>query len=354
MTHWYNTLCPSPCSHSRAAAQERQAQLTKPAGSLGRLEDTAINFAAWQATDRPTLDQIMVRVFAADHGICAQNISAFPQAVTAQMVANFVNGGAAICVLSDVAAADFAVVTMGLATALPPLSSGRLIRHDIDSGTADFSVAPAMTEAQMQQALQTGQQVLESYRQQQPDVQLFVGGEMGIGNTTSAAAVFSSLLDISPVQACGPGTGLSDEGVAHKAQVVERALATHELQCASAEVVLQHVGGFEIAALAGAYIAAAQQQVPSLVDGFITTAAALIAVRINPSCRDWLMFAHQSAEPAHRLALEALEAKPLIDLGLRLGEGSGAAVALPVIKSAIAVHNRMATFEEAAVAAKLA
>lgn len=354
MTHWYNTLCPSPCSRSRDAAKDRQAQLTKPAGSLGRLEDTAINFAAWQATDRPALDQIMVRVFAADHGICAQNISAFPQAVTAQMVANFVNGGAAICVLSDVAKADFAVVTMGLATPLPPLSSNRLIRHDIDNGTADFSVAPAMTEAQMQQALQAGQEVVQSYRQQQPGVQLFVGGEMGIGNTTSAAAVFASLLGISPVQACGPGTGLSDAGVAHKAQVVERALAKHELHGASAETVLQHVGGFEIAALAGAYIAAAQQQLPSLVDGFITTAAALIAVRINPSCRDWLMFAHQSAEPAHRHALAALHAKPLIDLGLRLGEGSGAAVALPLLKAAIAVHNRMATFEEAAVAAKLA
>ena len=366
MTHWYHTPCPPLSERSRVAAQERQAQLTKPAGSLGRLEDIAIDFAGWQSNTKPVLEQVMVRVFAADHGVCAQQVSAFPQEVTAQMVVNFINGGAAICALSEVANADFSVVNMGLATPLPPINSKQLIMCDVANGTADFSQTSAMTETQMQQALLAGQQVVESQeragrqeRATDSDVQLFVGGEMGIGNTTSAAAIYSALLAISPAQACGPGTGLSTQGVAHKAEVVERALSLHQLTRSEptdtkshAETVLQRVGGFEIAALAGAYIAAAQRQLPSLVDGYITTAAALLAVRLNPTCRDWLMFAHRSAEPAHTLALESLRAEPLLDLGLRLGEGSGAATALPLIKSALAVHNNMATFEEAAVAAK--
>lgn len=363
MTHWYHTQCPSPCINSRVAAQERQAQLTKPAGSLGRLEELAVDFAGWQSSERPALEQVMVRVFAADHGVCAQNVSAFPQEVTAQMVVNFVNGGAAICALSEASNADFAVVSMGLAMPLPAIESTRLVKCDIAEGTADFSQTRAMTEEQMQEALQAGRQVIESGFEQNSNstFQLFVGGEMGIGNTTSAAAIYSALLGISPEQACGPGTGLSTEGVAHKVQVVERALALHELSPVTdvdsendALATLQCVGGFEIAALAGAYIAAAQHRIPVLVDGYITTAAALLAVRLNPACRNWMMFAHRSAEPAHTIALQALNAEPLIDLGLRLGEGSGAATVVPLVKSALAVHNNMATFEEAAVAAKSA
>lgn len=363
MTHWYYAPCPTPCADSRAAALSRQAQLTKPAGSLGRLEEIAVDFAGWQATDRPELEQVMVRVFAADHGICAQNISAFPQAVTAQMVVNFVNGGAAIRALSAEADASFAVVSMGLAEPLPPMESELLLIRDVAAGTADFSQRAAMTEAQMLLSLDTGKRVVESQLQATPDapVQLFVGGEMGIGNTTSAAAIYAALLGISPERACGPGTGLSTDGVAHKTQVVAQALALHKLTHdelkdtqAAVETVLQCVGGFEIAALAGAYLAAAQHKIPSLIDGYIATAAALLAVKLNPSCRQWLMFAHQSAEPAHAVALESLSAQPLLDLGLRLGEGSGAAVAVPLLKAALAVHNNMATFEEAAVAARLA
>lgn len=362
MTHWYHTPCPPPCGDSRIAAQKYQAQLTKPAGSLGRLEDIAVDFAGWQSTFKPVLEQVMVRVFAADHGVCVQGVSAFPQQVTAQMVVNFVNGGAAICALCEAANADFSVVNMGLATSLPPIKSEQLIVSDVAAGTADFSQTRAMTEAQMHRALQAGQQVVVSHQRALNDasVQLFVGGEMGIGNTTSAAAIYCAMLQMNPDQACGPGTGLSTEGVEHKVLVVERALTLHKLTVSDqtkagsldAETVLQCVGGFEIAALAGSYIAAAQNRIPSLVDGYITTAAALLAVRLNPGCRDWLMFAHQSAEPAHALALESLQARPLLDLGLRLGEASGAATALPLIKSALVVHNKMATFEEAAVAAK--
>ena len=360
MTHWYYAPCPAPCNQSRQSARERQAQLTKPAGSLGRLEHIALDFAAWQSREKPVLNTVMVRVFAADHGVCAQNISAFPQEVTAQMVINFINGGAAICVLSEVASADFAVVSMGLATPLPAIQSGQLQVRDIAAGTADCSQTEAMTEAQMHSAMDIGREVVSAPIAVGECPQLFVGGEMGIGNTTSAAAIYAALLGISAEQACGPGTGLTEEGGSHKADIVAQALALHKLADAvaddvssGAEKVLRCVGGFEIAALVGGYIASAQQRVPSLVDGYITTAAALLAVRINPSCRDWLLFAHQSAEPAHHIALESLAAKPLIDLGLRLGEGSGAATAVPLLKSALALHNRMATFEEAAVAAKL-
>jgi len=348
MNYWYSQPCPAISTEAQHAAKIRQSNLTKPAGSLGELETIAEQFAAWQNTSRPTLDNIAIRVFAADHGICAQKVSAFPQEVTTQMVMNFLQGGAAISVLSDAVKADFAVVTMGLANPLSAISSPKLIQHDIANGTADFSQAPAMTNEQMQQALVAGQKVIQSQLKTSYPIQLFVGGEMGIGNTTSASSIYATLLNISPMQASGPGTGLDDAGVIHKANIIEQALRLHQPK--SAEEALQKLGGFEIAALTGAYISAAQNGIPSLIDGFICTAAALIATHLNPSCRDWFMFAHQSAEPAHVLALNLLNAKPLLNIGMRLGEGSGSAIALPLLQTALTLHNKMSTFEEASVA----
>lgn len=360
MTHWYQKPCQQPCQQSADKARARQAVLTKPAGSLGVLETIAIQFAAWQKKERAHVDQIMIRVFAADHGVYAQNVSAFPQEVTMQMILNFLNGGAAISVLSEREDAHFSVVNMGIATPLPMtdavLKHPKLINIDIAQGTADFSVTTAMTEAQTDQALATGQHIISRHLNESKRVDLFIGGEMGIANTTSASAIYCALLGISAIKACGPGTGLDSKGVAHKAKVIEDALQIHFLNHSDfntkvdAYDVLKKLGGFEIAGLVGAYIAAAQHQIPSLIDGFISTAAALIASELNPSCRDWFMFSHQSAEPAHILALKHMNAKPLLDFGMRLGEGSGAAVCIPLLKSALTLHQQMATFEEAAIA----
>ena len=354
MKDWYKKTCPSPCEQSKKAAYSRQNQLTKPAGSLGRLEDIAIQFAGWQATEKPQLKTSLIRVFAADHGICAQSISAFPQEVTAQMVSNFISGGAAISVLSKQENADFAVVNMGLANPLPNqqalLSNAKLINLPIAAGTQDFSQHAAMQESQTYQALQNGRDIIESQHENLP--QLFIGGEMGIGNTSSASAIYCALLGIDPITAVGPGTGLTTSGIERKTQIIQAALRKHQIDENKPFAVLQIFGGFEIAGLTGAYIAAAQNKIPSLIDGFISTAAALIACRLNPSSRDWFLFSHQSAEPAHARALDFFQAKPLIDIGMRLGEGSGAAICLPLLKSALSLHNNMATFAEAAVAGK--
>ena len=374
MNQWFEKLCPTPCQHSANNAQKRQSTLTKPMGSLGQLEDLAIKFSAWQQTDTPQIKHIMVRVFAGDHGICNQNISAFPQEVTMQMVLNFINGGAAISVLSKMEQANFAVVNMGLSTPLPDsdniLKHPQLININLAPGTTDFSESEAMTDTQTKQALAAGKEIVSDYLNKKNSVDLFIGGEMGIGNTSSASAIYCALLGISPTQACGPGTGIDSEGVSRKVNIIQHALKLHNLDSYSsgrldndfdndannnnvnAYEVLRKVGGFEIAALAGTYIAMSQRKIPSLVDGFISTAAALIAVRLNPSCRDWLLFSHQSAEPAHTLALTHLQAKPLLNLGMRLGEGSGAATCIPLLRSALALHNNMATFEEAAIAGK--
>ena len=370
MTYWYHTFCETPCQQSVNKAIERQAQLTKPAGSLGQLEDIAVRFAGWQSNEIASLDKIAVRVFAADHGICQQNVSAFPQQVTMQMVLNFLAGGAAISVLSEQVNANFAVVNAGIATPLPDSKKVQnhpnLVNCPVAAGTNDFSQQAAMLVEELQQALTIGKQVIEQLIDDGAGIQLFVGGEMGIGNTSSASAIYCALLGISPDLACGPGTGIDSAGVKHKSKIINDALALHQLNTnelvnetdtdqlrEKSLDVLQKVGGFEIAALTGSYIAASQRQIPSLIDGFISTAAALLAVNINPSCRDWLMFSHCSAEPAHQLALTHLNAKPLIDLGLRLGEGSGAAVCLTLIQSALSLHAEMATFAEAEVAGKL-
>ncbi|MFO1372031.1 MAG: nicotinate-nucleotide--dimethylbenzimidazole phosphoribosyltransferase [Candidatus Competibacteraceae bacterium] len=341
--HWFEEPISTLDAATLAAARERQTQLTKPPGSLGRLEELGITLAAMQGSQQPRMDKIWISVFAGDHGVVAEGVSAFPQVVTAEMVRNFARGGAAISVLAQEWGARLEVVNVGTVQSLEELPGVLEIR--VGTGTANFVYEPAMTDAQMHEALAAGRTAAE--RAAIGGAHLFIGGEMGIGNTTSATAIACALLSLPATQLAGPGTGLDATGVSHKAQVIERALARHSGN--QPFTVLQQFGGFEIVALVGAYLRCAQLGVPALVDGFITTAAALAALRLRPELAAWLFYSHCSAEPGHRRLLDVLEAKPLLELGMRLGEGSGAAVALPILRAAAALHSRMATFAEARV-----
>ncbi|MDP1997335.1 MAG: nicotinate-nucleotide--dimethylbenzimidazole phosphoribosyltransferase [Gallionella sp.] len=348
-TNWLAQPCATLNESSRAAALARQGQLTKPPGSLGLLEAIAVQMSALQGTVKPQIERVQISIFAADHGVAAEGVSAFPQAVTAEMVKNFARGGAAISVLAKQINATLEVINLG--TAFPVESLAKVRDEQIAPGTANFAQDPAMTEAQLAAALQAGRAAI--LRAKQDGAQLFIGGEMGIANTTSASAIACALLQESPQLLAGPGTGLDSKGVAHKAAVIRRALDLHQANLAQPLDVLRHVGGFEIAALSGAYLAAAQNGMAVLVDGFISSVAALAAVRIQPDVRNWLLFAHTSAEPGHQRVLAALDAQPLLQLGMRLGEGSGAATAVPLLQLACALHNNMATFAEAGVSDKL-
>lgn len=326
------------------SAKVRQNDLTKPQGSLGQLEITALRMAAMQGTDRPAIDRVWISVFAADHGITAQGVSAFPQIVTQQMLQNFIDGGAAISVLSNALKTSLEVVDVGVVNELQRPS---IISDRAAAGTADFSQKPAMSESQLSHAMGAGRRAVERARIQRS--QLFIGGEMGIGNTTSATAIACALLDLPARDIVGPGTGLNQQGVAHKAAIIDQALARHGYTSNSPLQSLEYYGGFEIAALCGAYLHCAQTGLPVLVDGFISSVAALVAIQINPGVSGWLFYAHQSAEPGHKIVLDALNVKPLLSLDMHLGEGSGAAVALPLLQMACELHSKMATFDEAGV-----
>ena len=331
-------------ANAREQARRRQDLLTKPPGSLGRLEELAIAFAGWQGTPLPRLERVRVRVFAADHGIAAEGVSAFPQSVTVEMIRNFARGGAAISVLARRADTDFRVLNLGTASPLPEGDAAHPAVRDLQlaRGTANICRAPAMSAGLLSSALMAG-------AEEARDCELFIGGEMGIANTATTAALVSALLDLPAEDTVGAGTGVNEAGLALKLNAVKRALALHTSHCHSPLETLRRLGGLEIAALVGAYTTAAQRGIPSLVDGYICTAAALVACRINPGVRDWLLFGHRSREPGHRHLLHALEAEPLLDLGMRLGEGSGAATALPLLHSACDLHREMATFAEAGV-----
>jgi nicotinate-nucleotide--dimethylbenzimidazole phosphoribosyltransferase len=334
---------------ARSAALARQQQLTKPPGALGQLEGLAIQLAAMQGREKPQIEKVFISVFAGDHGIAEENVSAFPQLVTAEMVKNFARGGAAICVLAKQLGAKLEVVNLG--TAFDTGSLPGVLQCNIGKGTANFAKQPAMSEAQLAAAMQAGRDSAEHAARL--GAQLYIGGDMGIANTTSAAALACALLKHAPQQLAGPGTGLDANGVQHKAEVIARSLALHAAHLSEPLEVLRRLGGFEIAALAGAYLSCAQRGITVLVDGYITTAAALLAVRIQPAAANWLLYSHRSAEPGHLLMLDALKAETLLELGMRLGEGSGAGVAVPVLRLACALHNDMATFAEAGVSEKL-
>jgi nicotinate-nucleotide--dimethylbenzimidazole phosphoribosyltransferase len=360
--HWTSQAAPAANQAAAEQARQRQARLTKPLGSLGRLEDIAVTLAglaghsdqaesAGQASQKgPAVDPVSITVFAADHGVAAAGsdagVSAYPAEVTVQMLHNFAAGGAAISVLARLLDATLEVVDVG--TASDPGAIVGVVRHRAGNGSADLRHGDAMTAAQLDTALAAGRQAAE--RALERGARLFIGGEMGIGNSTAASALAAALLDASAEALTGPGTGLDQQGVARKAAVIASALQRHRAAHTNTPLrALQSLGGFEIAALVGAYIRCAQLRLPVLVDGFITGSAALAAVAINPSIAPWLLYSHRSAEPGHQLILAALDAQPLLDLGMRLGEGSGAAASVPLLRIAAALHNCMATFDEAGV-----
>ncbi len=318
---------PGKNTEAEAGAEARNGQLTKPPGALGRLEDLAIWYASWRGTDRPEMKAPQVIIFAGNHGVCAQGVSAFPPEVTVQMVANFEHGGAAINQLSKAFGAKMDVHAL-----------------DLDTPTADFTQAPAMTEEEVVAALQTGWNAVD------PNADVLVTGEMGIGNTTSAAAVAAAVFGGEAGDWTGRGTGVDDEGLARKTDVVARGLALHSDAIKDPLQALRCLGGRELAAMAGAIAAARSYSIPVILDGFICSAAAASLHAAQDRALDHVVAGHLSAEGAHANILANLGKEPLLSLGLRLGEGSGAALALGVLKGAIACHSGMATFAEAGVA----
>ncbi len=341
MTWWSQPIAP-PSTVAREAALRRQSVLTKPPGSLGKLESLAVTFAGWQGRERPILDQIVIRVFAADHGVAREGVSAFPQAVTAAMLHNFAAGGAAINVLARQYQADFAVVNVGVVA--DQIQHPSIVDALVAPGSDNMCEVPALSRSAVEHALSIGAAEVRT------TAHLFVGGEMGIANTTSAAALASAYLQLDPSKTVGRGTGIAEAALGHKRAVVERALSLHRQYFDDPLETLRRVGGIEIAALAGAYIGSAMRGVPSLVDGYVATAAATAACRLNAALRPWLLFSHLSAEPGHRYLLADLDATPLLEFDLRLGEGSGAALALGLLRSACLLHNEMATFESTNIA----
>ncbi|MBC7479041.1 MAG: nicotinate-nucleotide--dimethylbenzimidazole phosphoribosyltransferase [Pseudorhodobacter sp.] len=316
---------PPADSDATKAAERRNGVLTKPPGALGRLEGVAIWLAGWQGTATPRIERPQVAIFAGNHGVVAQGVSAFPAAVTEQMVANFRSGGAAINQLAQCFGATMVVEAL-----------------ELDRPTGDFTQEPAMTEADLVTALQCGWNAVDA----QADI--LIPGEMGIGNTTSAAAIACALFGGQPGDWVGRGTGVDDAGLSRKADAVTRGLARHPdrdpLQ------VLRCLGGREVAAMAGAMLRARTLRIPVILDGFIACAAAAVLHKANPAALDHCIAGHVSAETAHARLLDALGKQPLLNLGLRLGEGSGAALALGIIKAAAACHSGMASFAEAGVA----
>ena len=308
--------------------RKRLDSLTKPQGSLGRLEDLALQIGLIQESEMPRVGRKAMLIFCADHGVVEEGVSPYPSAVTRQMVANFETGGAAINVLCRHAGVEPVIVDMGVGKA-----------------TKNFAREAAMTRAEAERALDIGFQYTSK-------AELLGVGEMGIGNTTSAAALFSAFSEIDSAETVGKGTGLDDVGVARKIDVVRRALSLHRPDAKDPVGVLAAVGGFEIAAIAGAILGAASRKHAIVVDGFIAGAAAMVAKAMCPASLDYAIFAHCSAEKAHRKMLDVLGAKPLVDLDMRLGEGSGAAIGIMLVEASIKLYREMATFESAGVSGR--
>ena len=320
---------PGSDESAREAAAARQAQLTKPAGSLGRLEELVLWLAAWQGKHPPTLDHPHVIVFAGNHGVAAKGVSAYPTDVTAQMVTNFRNGGAAINALSRYTSADLSVVPIKL-----------------EQPTEDFTATPAMSEKELAHALDIGRTSIPE------GTDLLLLGEMGIGNTTSAAALACALFGGVPADWVGAGTGVDADGISRKRQAIENALAFHGDTLSDPLEALRRVGGRELAAIAGACLEARRRQIPVVLDGYVSSVSAAVLSGFSPSALDHCYIGHISAEPGHRRLLQALNKPALLDLEMRLGEASGAAVALSIIGAALATHKNMATFAEAGVAGR--
>lgn len=322
---------PGPDLAAASAAAEREATLTKPSGALGRLEELAAWLATWQGHHPPRIDRPRTCVFAGNHGVAARGVSAFPATVTAQMVKNFIAGGAAVNQLCKSIDADLRVYEMAL-----------------EQPTRDFTIAPAMTEEECARAIAYGMMAVE------PDIDVLCLGEMGIANTTAAAALCLAAFGGTASDWTGPGTGVAGSALESKIRVVDAAVARHKPALVDPLEILRHLGGHELAAIAGAVLAARLARIPVVLDGFACTTAAAVLLGLDAKLLDHCVVAHVSAEPGHRRLLERIGKTALLDLGMRLGEGSGATLAIAVLKAAVACHTGMATFAEAGVSGKSA
>lgn len=333
---------------SMAKAKERQDMLTKPTGSLGRLEQLSIQIAGIQGRPIPQIKQKAVIVMAADHGVAARGTSAYPQEVTAQMVLNFLRGGAGINVISRQVGARVIIVDMGVAVKLE--ANPGLLSRRIAAGTHDMSRGPAMTVAQAQQALETGIEIVTAEIKKGLDI--VATGDMGIGNTTASSAICAIMTGKTIAEVTGRGTGLDNKQLQQKIRIINEAIAFNKPESAKPLEVLAKVGGFEIGGLAGVILGAAAHRVPVVIDGFISGAAALIAAGLCPQSKDYMIAGHCSVEPGHKLLLQYLGLKPLLDMEMRLGEGTGAALAMSLAEISVRILNEMATFAEAGVSDK--
>jgi len=340
--------CITPLDSTLATrVQRRLDSLTKPRGSLGRLEELALRCALITGQERPAVEQKVLFVCCADHGVSAEGVSAYPRAVTAQMVYNFLRGGAAITVLARQFGVTVHVVDLGVDHDFAPKLPG-LLQHKVGRGTANIACGPAMPRTEAVRAVETGITVAEDAIR--GGAQLLGVGDMGIGNTTVATALLAALSGIDPEELTGIGTGVDDAGRRHKVTVVRQALACNVPDPVDPLGTLAALGGYEIAGITGICLAGAAHHTPVVIDGFIATAGAWVACALHPAVKERLIFAHRSAEQGHRHVLAALEVKPLLDLDLRLGEGTGTALGMGLVESAVRLLNEMATFAEAGVA----
>jgi nicotinate-nucleotide--dimethylbenzimidazole phosphoribosyltransferase len=333
---------------SMAKAKERQNVLTKPTGSLGRLEQLSILIAGIQGRPIPQIKKKAVIVMAADHGVAARGTSAYPQDVTAQMVLNFLRGGAGINVISRQVGARVIIVDMGVT--VQPEADKRLVSRRIAAGTQDMSRGHAMTLAQVKQALETGIEIVTAEIKKGLDI--VATGDMGIGNTTASSAICAIMTGKTVAEVTGRGTGLNDIQLQQKIKIINEAITRNKPESSKPLEVLAKVGGFEIGGLAGVILGAAAHRIPIVIDGFISGAAALIAAGLCPQSKDYMIAGHCSVEPGHKLLLQYLGLKPLLDLEMRLGEGTGAALAMSLAETSVRILNEMATFAEAGVSDK--
>lgn len=342
----YFPAIPTPDADAAAAARERQTRLTKPLGALGRLEDLSVWVAGCQGVCPPKqFERARVVVFAGDHGVTAAGVSAYPAEVTAAMVANFEAGGAAVNVLAALAGAGVRVADIAVDTAEP--LSPSIGAHKVRRSSGNIAVEDALTPDEVVEAIEAGRRIADEEVDAGAD--LLIAGDMGIGNTTPATTLVAALTDTEPVAAVGRGTGIDDAGWARKTAAVRDALYRTRRLSADPIALLRICGGADLAAMTGFCAQAAVRRTPLLLDGVVVTAAALAAERLAPGAKQWWLAGHRSTEPAHSLALRDLGLEPIVDLGMRLGEGTGALVALPVLRAAVATLTSMATFEEAGI-----
>lgn len=331
---------------ARSRAAVRLDSLTKPRGSLGVLEDLAARVCAITSEARPSLSRKLVVVMAADHGVVSEGVSAYPQSVTQAMVGNFLSGGAAINVLARHVGSDLMVVDMGVAADLP--RDERLVVRKVGYGTKNMAVGPAMGREEATRCVETGISLVEEYHARK-GLDMVGTGDMGIGNTTSSSAIASVMMQEPPSRVTGRGTGIDEKMLENKVGVIERSLRANSPDRGDPLGVLSKVGGFEIGGLAGVILGGAKLRIPVVVDGFVSGAAALIACGLSPNARDYLIAGHASVEPGHRLILSHLGLEPVLGLRMRLGEGTGAALAFSIVEAGVKILNEMATFDEAGV-----